>query len=80
MPEQEQGAGDIGAGEETTPDTESGAGAETPPLNREQRRAQAKGKKGGAAFSPGASGQPHMRGPGNVGGGGIRFQRKTGGK
>jgi hypothetical protein len=81
MPEQEQGAGDIGASEETTTEAEGTASApDPPPLNREQRRAQAKGKKGGAAFNPGAGGAPHMHGPGNIAGGGIRFQRKTGGK
>jgi hypothetical protein len=80
MPEQQQGAGDIEASEETTADTEGTASASAPPLNREQRRAQAKGKKGGAAFNPGSGGAPHMHGPGNIAGGGIRFQRKTGGK
>lgn len=81
MPEQEQGAGEIEASEETTADTEGTESAPPPPpLNREQRRAQAKGKKGGAAFNPGSAAAPHMRGPGNIAGGGIRFQRKTGGK
>jgi hypothetical protein len=81
MPEQEQGAGEIGASEETTADVEGTESTPPPaPLNREQRRAQAKGKKGGTAFNQGPSTAPHMRGPGNIAGGGIRFQRKTGGK
>jgi hypothetical protein len=81
MPEQEQGAGEIEASEEITADGEGAEPSPPPaPLNREQRRAQAKGKKGGAAFNQGISTAPHMHGPGNIAGGGIRFQRKTGGK
>ena len=78
MPEQEQGAGE--AAEEISPSAEDAATA--PPLNREQRRAQAKGKKAspGLGGSPTASNPQNMR-PGNHGAGtGGRFQRKTGGK
>lgn len=53
------------------------------PLNREQRRAQAKGKKGGSAVNPLLPNAQHMRGPGTGGaapGATARFQRKTGGK
>jgi hypothetical protein len=77
MPEQEQSAGEIGPSEETTPDAET-----APPLNREQRRAQAKGKKaGGAAFNPALPGGQNSRGAGLRGGtpgAASRFQRKTG--
>lgn len=78
MPEQKQGDGDIGPSEEATPDTEAAT-----PLNREQRRAQAKGKKGAGGANPSLPHAQNMRGPGTRGaapGGASRFQRKTGGK
>ena len=68
-------------GEEVTAETD--AAPAPPPLNREQRRAQAKGKKGsGGAVNPALPHAQNMRGPGSHGpvGGGMRFQRKTGGK
>ena len=77
MPEQEQGAGE--AAQEVSPSAEDAPAA---PLNREQRRAQAKGKKSGPApsVSTMTSNPQNMR-PGNPGAGtGGRFQRKTGGK
>ena len=79
MPEQEQGAGEPGLSEETTPDAEN---TPDPPLNREQRRAQAKGKKGsGTAFNPAAPHTQNVRGHGGgAPGAASRFQRKTGGK
>ena len=76
MPEQEQGAGETNPSEETTPDAENAV-----PLNREQRRAQAKGKKGGTGVNPGLPNAQNVRGPGMRGGtpgAASRFQRKTG--
>lgn len=72
MSEQEHATGDGAAPEETEA-----------PLNREQRRAQAKGKKGASAINPLLPNAQHLRGPGAGGaapGAMARFQRKTGGK
>ena len=79
MPEQEQGAGETDLSEETASDA---AGTPAPPLNREQRRAQAKGKKGSAAaFNPASPHTQNVRGHGGgAPGAASRFQRKTGGK
>ena len=83
MPEEAQGAGDISEG--VTADTEDAAttDAPTPALNREQRRAQAKGKKGTpGAINPAMPHSQNMRGQGSshAAGTAARFQRKTGGK
>lgn len=80
MPEETQGS-EAGLSEEVTAETEDTT-TPPPPLNREQRRAQAKGKKGGSAFNPAMPHAQNMRGQGSshAAGGGTRFQRKTGGK
>lgn len=69
--------------EPTTSEEATAQADAAPALNREQRRAQAKGKKaGGAGTNPALPHAQNMRGPGAHGpaGGATRFQRKTGGK
>lgn len=80
MPEETQG-GEADLSEQVTAETE-GVTTPAPPLNREQRRAQAKGKKGGSAFNPAMPHAQNMRGQGSshAAGTAARFQRKTGGK
>lgn len=84
MPEQAQGGGEADITEEVTAETEdTPTDAATPALNREQRRAQAKGKKGvPGAINPAMPHSQNMRGQGSshAAGTAARFQRKTGGK
>lgn len=81
MPEQAQGGGEADISEEVTADTQDAEAV--PALNREQRRAQAKGKKGTpGAINPAMPHSQNMRGQGSshAAGTAARFQRKTGGK
>ncbi|MDQ2686255.1 MAG: hypothetical protein M3Y28_00135 [Armatimonadota bacterium] len=81
MPEEAQG-GEADLSEEVTAETEDATTA-APPLNREQRRAQAKGKKGTpGAINPAMPHAQNLRGQGSshAAGGETRFQRKSGGK
>mgnify|MGYP001554058335 CR=1 FL=1 len=80
MSEHDTATEDAAHSDEETPDAPDKTEA---PLNREQRRAQAKGKQGASTISPAATNAQHMRGPGTGGavpGAMSRFQRKTGGK
>jgi hypothetical protein len=83
MSEQEQTGAEPTVSEEVTADatTDDALG---PALNRAERRAQAKGKKGqGTAANPALPHTQNTRGPGTRGGaagGSIHFQRRVGGK